>query len=201
MSNSSKVNRIKDQQPAVPPARLNLWLFMLASSMLFAAVVSAFIVHRPDAEGRGAWTAFDLPVFFLYSTIIVIASSVTAYLAQKNAKNDELAANRSFLLITTVLGILFCISQYLGWQQMIRLDLTFVNARPEDISASYVWVITALHFVHILGGIALLIATWISAVRLNVHKKSMGLMTITHTYWHFVGVLWIFLYLFLYFAQ
>ena len=84
---------------------------------------------------------------------------------------------------------------------MVRLDLTFVNARPEDISASYVWVITVLHFVHILGGIGLLIGTWIQAIRLNVHKKSMGLMTLTHTYWHFVGVLWIFLYLFLYFAE
>lgn len=193
--------KTKDPVPAVPPARLNMWLFMVASSMLFAATVSAFIVHRPDAQSRQAWTAFDLPVFFLYSTIIVVLSSVTIFYAQKSAKSDELASNKNFLLLTTVLGIAFCVSQYLGWQQMVRLDLTFVNARPEDISASYVWVITVLHFVHILGGIGLLIATWIQAIRLNVHKKSMGLMTLTHTYWHFVGVLWIFLYLFLYFAE
>jgi cytochrome c oxidase subunit 3 len=196
-----KTAKYKDPKPAVVPAKLNLWLFMLASSMLFAATVSAFIVHRPDAEGRGAWTAFDLPIFFLYSTIIVVLSSVTAYYAYKSAKNDELGQNKSWLLATTILGILFCVSQYLGWSQMVRLELTFVNARPEDISASYVWVITVLHFIHILGGIGLLIATWIQAIRLNVHKKSMTLMSITHTYWHFVGLLWIFLYLFLYFAQ
>jgi cytochrome c oxidase subunit 3 len=196
-----KTAKYKDPKPAVVPAKLNLWLFMLASSMLFAAMVSAFIVHRPDAEGRGAWTAFDLPIFFLYSTIIVVLSSVTAFYAYKSAKNDELSQNKTWLLVTTVLGILFCGSQYLGWDQMVRLELTFVNARPEDISASYVWVITVLHFIHILGGIGLLIATWIQAIRLNVHKKSMTLMSITHTYWHFVGLLWIFLYLFLYFAQ
>ncbi len=196
-----KTAKYKDPKPAVVPAKLNLWLFMLASSMLFAAMVSAFIVHRPDAEGRGAWTAFDLPIFFLYSTVIVILSSVTAFYAYKSAKNDELTQNKTWLLVTTVLGILFCGSQYLGWDQMVRLELTFVNARPEDISASYVWVITVLHFIHILGGIGLLIATWIQAIRLNVHKKSMTLMSITHTYWHFVGLLWIFLYLFLYFAQ
>lgn len=196
-----KAAKYKDPKPAVVPAKLNLWLFMLASSMLFAATVSAFIVHRPDAEGRGAWTAFDLPIFFLYSTVIVILSSITAFYAYKSAKNDELSQNKTWLLVTTVLGTLFCVSQYLGWQQMVRLELTFVNARPEDISASYVWVITMLHFIHILGGIGLLIATWIQAIRLNVHKKSMTLMSITHTYWHFVGLLWIFLYLFLYFAQ
>jgi cytochrome c oxidase subunit 3 len=196
-----KTAKYKDPKPAVVPAKLNLWLFMLASSMLFAAMVSAFIVHRPDAEGRGAWTAFDLPIFFLYSTVIVVLSSVTAFYAYKSAKNDELSQNKTWLLVTTVLGILFCGSQYLGWDQMVRLELTFVNARPEDISASYVWVITVLHFIHILGGIGLLIATWIQAIRLNVHKKSMTLMSITHTYWHFVGLLWIFLYLFLYFAQ
>ncbi len=142
-----------------------------------------------------------MPIFFLYSTIIVVLSSVTAFYAYKSAKNDELSQNKTWLLVTTVLGILFCGSQYLGWDQMVRLELTFVNARPEDISASYVWVITVLHFIHILGGIGLLIATWIQAIRLNVHKKSMTLMSITHTYWHFVGLLWIFLYLFLYFAQ
>jgi cytochrome c oxidase subunit III len=194
-------SKYKDPEHPVAPARLNLWLFMLASSMLFAATVSAFIVHRPDAQSRQAWTAFDLPIFFLYSTIIVVLSSISVYYAHKMAKNDELAANKHLLWVTTVLGVLFCVSQYFGWQQMVKLDLTFVNARPEDISASYVWVITMLHFVHILGGIGLLIATWIQSIRLNVHKKSMGLMTITHTYWHFVGVLWIFLYLFLYFAE
>jgi cytochrome c oxidase subunit 3 len=137
----------------------------------------------------------------LYSTFIVLISSITAYYAYKMAKQDELSANKYFLLGTLGLGILFCLSQYLGWQQMVNLDLTFVNARPEDISASYVWVITLLHFVHILGGIGLIFATWIQAIRLNVHKKSMLLMSITHTYWHFVGLLWILLYLFLYFAQ
>jgi hypothetical protein len=57
--------KFKDPIPAVPPARLNMWVFMVSSSMLFAATVSAFIVHRPDAQSRQAWTAFDLPIFFL----------------------------------------------------------------------------------------------------------------------------------------
>ena len=89
----------------------------------------------------------------------------------------------------------------MGWNQLVSLGLTFVNSRPEDISASYVYVITALHVVHVLGGIVLLSICWIQSLRLNVHKKNLTLMSITHTYWHFVGLLWILLYLFLYFAK
>lgn len=191
----------KDQAPAIAPSKLNLWLFMLASSMLFAAVISAFIVHRPDAEQKSAWTVFDLPVYFFYSLIIVILSSLTIQYAYNMAKKDELSSNRWLIGTTWILGILFCLSQFLGWRQLISLDLTFVNSRPEDISASYVYVITALHVVHVLGGIVLLSINWVQAMKFNVHKKSLTLMSITNTYWHFVGLLWILLYLFLYFAK
>ena len=191
----------KDPSFAVAPSKFNMWLFMLASSMLFAAVVSAFIVHHPDAEKKDAWTAFDLPIYFLYSMFVVVASSITIYYAFKMAKKDEISANKWLNGITLLLGILFCISQYMGWNQLVSLGLTFVNSRPEDISASYVYVITALHVVHVLGGIVLLSICWIQSLRLNVHKKNLTLMSITHTYWHFVGLLWILLYLFLYFAK
>ncbi len=191
----------KDPAPAVAPSKFNLWLFMLASSMLFAAVVSAFIVHRPDAEQKNAWTVFDLPIYFLYSLVIVLLSSITVQYAFNMAKKDEISANRWFLGSTWVLGILFCLSQFLGWKQLVSLDLTFVNSRPEDISASYVYVITALHVLHVLGGIILLSISWVQSIKLNVHKKNLTLMSITNTYWHFVGILWILLYLFLYFAK
>lgn len=193
--------RVKDPEFAVQPLKLNLWLMIVGSLMLFAAFLSAFIVHKPDAEAKQTWTSFDLPVYFFYSVIIAIASSVTIYYAYQMAKKDELSANKWLIFITWLLGILFCFSQYMGWKQLVALDLTFVNARPEDISASYVYVISALHVLHVFGGIVLLSISWIQSIRLNVHKKNLNLMSITHTYWHFVGLLWIFLYLFLYFAK
>ena len=193
--------RVKDPEFAVPPLKLNLWLLMVGSLMLFAAFLSAFIVHKPDAEMKQTWTSFDLPIYFFYSVLIVIASSVTIYYAYQMAKKDELSANKWLIFATLILGILFCWSQYMGWKQLVALDLTFVNARPEDISASYVYVISALHVLHVVGGIILLSVSWIQSIKLNVHKKNLNLMSITHTYWHFVGILWIFLYLFLYFAK
>ena len=184
----------------IAPARFNLWLMMIASCMLFAAIVSAYVVHKPDAEAKQLWTAFDLPVYFLFSVLTAIVSSGTIFLAFRAAKQDELAQNRLFLAITLALGLVFCVFQYLGWKQLLAMGLAFVNAKSEDISASYVWVITAVHVLHVLGGLILLTVTLVRAFQFRVHKKDMTLMSISHTYWHFVGLLWIYLYLFLYFA-
>ena len=200
MENISQ-KKVKDPAPLIAPFKMNLWLFMLASSMLFAAFVSAYIVARPDAEAKQLWTSFDLPIYFLYSLIISIVSSITMQLATQAAKKDELARNKGLIAVTLLLSVLFCYSQYLGWSRMVMQDLTFVNARPEHISASYVWVITVLHFLHIIGGIILLAIAQVKAFRLEIHKKQITFMSITNTYWHFVGLLWFMLYLFLYFAR
>ncbi len=194
-------NKIKDRLPLIAPAKFNLWLFMLSSSMLFAAFLSAYIVQRPDSIAKQTWTVFDLPVYFFYSLIIAMLSSVSIQLAHRAAKNDELARNKHLIIVTFIFGLLFTLSQCLGWQELLLLDLTFVNPRPEDISASYVWVITLIHFVHILGGIVLLVIAWVKATQFKIHKKQMNFMSITNTYWHFVGLLWFILYFFIYFAR
>lgn len=184
----------------IEPMRFNLVLMIIASCMLFAAFVSAYIVHMPDASAKNTWTKFDLPIQFLYSAIVAVISSITIYLANKAAKNDELTANKLYLTTTWILGIVFCVLQYLGWKNMISMGLMPVNADPEDISASYVYAISLVHLLHVLGGIILLTVTLTKAFRFQVHKKELTLMKVTHTYWHFVGLLWIYLYLFLYFA-
>jgi cytochrome c oxidase subunit 3 len=193
--------KTKKENYKIAPAKVNIWLFMLASCMFFAAIVSAFIVHKPDAEAKNLWTVFDLPIYFLFSFITALISSGTIYIAYKAAKQDELEINKLFTGITLFLGVLFCVFQVLGWKQLVSVGLTFVNARPQDISASYVWIITVLHALHVLGGIILLTVTLVSEFKFKVHKKQMTLMSVTHTYWHFVGLLWIYLYLFLYFAR
>lgn len=184
----------------IEPMRFNLVLMIIASCMLFAAFVSAYIVHMPDATAKNTWTQFDLPIQFMISAIVAMVSSVTIYMAYRAAKNDELPSNRIYMAVTWILGVLFCLMQYLGWQDMTSRGLMFVNADPEDISASYVYVISFVHVLHVLGGMILLTVTLTKAFRFRVHKKELTLMKVTHTYWHFVGLLWIYLYLFLYFA-
>jgi cytochrome c oxidase subunit 3 len=184
----------------IAPMRFNLVLMMIASSMLFAGLVSAYIVHKPDALAKNTWTQFELPVQFFISTLLVLLSSLSMYMALRSAKQDELNQNRLYLGGTLLLGILFCIFQILGWQDLISRGLPFVNARSEDISASYVWVITFVHALHALGGLVLVSVALVKSLRFQIHKKELTLMKVAHTYWHFVGLLWIYLYLFLYFA-
>ena len=184
----------------IEPMRFNLVLMMIASSMLFAGLVSAYIVHKPDALAKNTWTQFDLPSQFLVSTILVLLSSVAMVMALRAAKQDELGRNSMFLGATLILGLLFCVFQILGWLDLINRGLPFVNARSEDISASYVWVITFVHALHALGGLVLVSVALVKSLRFQIHKKELTLMKVAHTYWHFVGLLWIYLYLFLYFA-
>jgi cytochrome c oxidase subunit 3 len=133
--------------------------------------------------------------------LVAVLGSLSIYLALRAAKADELVQNRLYLGLTLLLGIVFCFLQYSGWQSMHSIGLVFVNADPEDISASYVYVISFFHVLHVMGGLILLIVTLTKAFKLEVHKKELTLMRVTHTYWHFVGLLWIYLYLFLYFAR
>jgi cytochrome c oxidase subunit 3 len=189
------------EQYRISPAKFNIWLLIVASSMLFTAFISAYIVHRADALVKAVWTHFELPVFFSWSAITAVVSSVTIFLAWRSAKKDEIGQNKLFLGTTLALGVLFCTLQYMGWQSLIAQGLTFVNSRPQDVSASYVWVITGIHVIHVLGGIILLAVALTKSFQFRVHKKSMTLMSVTHTYWHFVGLLWIYLFLFLYFAR
>lgn len=182
------------------PGKLNLWIFMVASSMLFAAILSAFLVAQPDGMANNNWVHVPMPLYFLYSLITVMTSSVTLFLAQKAASNDELGRNRIFLYTTFVLGLLFCYFQFRGWQDLVSAGFYFRNDSAGKISGSYTYVITALHLLHVLGGIILLLVGIIRSHLLLIHKKSMKFMQMTSIYWHFVGVLWIILYLFLYFA-
>jgi cytochrome c oxidase subunit 3 len=81
------------------------------------------------------------------------------------------------------------------------MGLFFSNKNPGEISASFVYVISGVHLVHILGGLVLLIVAIVKSSRLEVHKKNLVFINICKTYWHFLGIVWIFLILFLYFAR
>lgn len=178
-----------------------VWLFIIASSMLFIAFMSAYWVHRSDGLSNNAWLQFALPNQFWVSTAIVAVSSIFMQMAYMAAKKDDVYKVPSLLTITLVLGVAFCLSQVYAYKALINMGLFFSNKNPGDISASFVYVIPGVHLVHILGGLVLLIVAIVKASRLEVHKKNLLFINICKTYWHFLGIVWIFLILFLYFAR
>lgn len=178
-----------------------IWLFIIASSMLFIAFSSAYWVHMSDGIRNKAWLQFDLPYQFWISAIIVIVSSLFMQMAYVSAKKDDVYKVPSLLTFTLLLGIVFCGSQIAAFKSLTDRGLFFSNSTPGGISASFVYVIAGVHLFHILGGLTLLIVAIVKASRLEVHKKNLVFINICKTYWHFLGIVWIFLILFLYFAR
>ncbi len=174
------------------PKRFNMWLAIAGSVMLFAGLTSAYIVKR--AEGN--WNAFTIPDQFIFSTILAVLSSISMQLAFWSAKKDEINRMNVALLSTLILGIAFGVSQILGWNELVKRDLHVFFT--DDVAVSFFYIITALHFLHVFGGLIALIRVQYKAIKLDVHKKSLRAISMCTTYWHFMGVLWIYLYLFLF---
>lgn len=189
MASVKHSNNIQDPQPTIHPTKFVTWLLIVASVMLFAAFISAYIVRR----GEGNWLIFDLPQNFTYSIAIVILSSITMQWAYFAAKKDELNQTKTTLLITLLLGVAFCLNQLAGWNQLTANNIHFVG----NPSESFVYVISGLHLVHMLGGIIFLLVIVFKAFRFQVHKKSLLAINLCATYWHFLGATWIYLYFFL----
>ena len=186
-----------EQSGRVNPKKFSLWLLLLGILMLFSGLTSAYIVRKGD----GNWFDFEIPSIFLYSTIIVLLSSLTMIWAYQAAKKDDIKGIKLGLSATIILGTAFMISQYMGWLVLSDQGLHFVNPKYGDkVSASFLIAIAAIHLIHILAGIIYLIVMLINSFRYKIHKKNTLQISMCNTYWHFVGFLWVYLYMFLYFA-
>ena len=169
-----------------------MWIFIFTSFMLFAALTSGFIVY---SGGSGHGLNITLPLSFRYSTIVLIASSITLFLAARAAKRLDLAKQQLMLWLTMGLGVVFLILQVYGWYYMaytMHIYLVDPNA-----TRSFVYVMTFLHLLHIIGGIAWLISALNGSIKRIPQVKNLYRMEMTSIFWHFLDIIWIYLYVFL----
>lgn len=176
----------------INPRKFSLWVLIISMIMLFAAFTSAYIVRRGD----GNWDVFDLPIQFRYTLYIAIISSITMQWAYWAARRDEFFQLRLALFITLALGFAFCYGQWMGWQEMISNNVFFTGTT--NPAGAFVYVISGVHAAHVIGGIIYLLVMFIQSLRMKVHKTNLLHLSMCKTYWHFVGILWIYLYLFLF---
>jgi cytochrome c oxidase subunit 3 len=178
------------QEPAtINPTKFVTWLIIVASVMLFASLTSAYIVRR----GEGNWLQFDIPMMFAISVVIAVLSSVTMQYAIWRNKKDELNQTKTALLLTFALAVAFCISQWLGWKELVANNIHFVG----NPSESFFYVISGLHLLHIIGGMIFLLVIIVKSFQYKVHKTSSLALNLCATYWHFLAATWIYLYFFL----
>jgi cytochrome c oxidase subunit 3 len=171
------------------PKKFALWLFMVTVIMIFAALTSAYIVRQAD----GNWLIFDLPDLFFVTTAIILISSGTMHWAYLSVKKDNLEGAKLAMAITTILGVGFLIGQYLAWGELVKNNVYLVG----NPSGSFVYVISGLHGLHIVGGVIFLLIVLISIVKLKVHSKNILKIEMCATYWHFLDGLWLYLFVFL----
>jgi cytochrome c oxidase subunit 3 len=174
----------------IHPLKFTMYLFLSVVLMLFGAFTSAYIVRR--AEGN--WEIFQLPEVFQWSVYLVVASSIFMQLAYFAAKRNYLTQLRIFLWLTLILGVGFLFNQYNGWLAMVEQGVYYVG----NPSGSFVYIISAMHAVHVLGGVAFLISSLYAAHRFRIHANSLLKLNLCTTFWHFMGGLWVYLFVFLY---
>ncbi len=175
---------------AMHPKKFAMWLFMASVMMLFMALTSAYIVRR--AEGN--WVFFEVPSFFYWSTGIVITSSIAIQVAFFLAKKNLLSNVKLLLCASLFLSIAFLATQYLGLIQLIREGHYFTGG---NVSESFFYVFPWLHGAHIVSAIIFLMIVCASAFQGKIHSKNMAQMEMCTTYWHFLGGLWLYLFIFL----
>lgn len=182
----------------VHPKKFALWLGLGSIVMMFAGLTSALIVRK----AAGDWVAFELPSLFVISTIVIALSSITLIIAYRQKRNKNDSAYRTWLVATFFLGIVFTVMQYMGWQELQRIGI-FLKGNP---SGAFLYVISGLHALHVLGGIIVLLYMLISSLRKkdiiselmeDINTERLLSIELLSTYWHFVGILWLYLFLFL----
>ena len=185
------------QEKKVRAKKMMLWFGIISLIMSFAAITSAFIV----SSSREDWLSdFQLPQAFTISTIIIVISSITLVLAKRALKADNRSVTTAFLRLTFILGIAFIFSQIEGFNQIVEEGYYFTGA-SSNVTMSYIYVIAALHILHVIAGLIALAVVIYNHFKQKYQAGQMLGLELASTFWHFVDILWLYLFFFLYFFR
>jgi len=184
---------LKDKQERAK--KMMLWFGIISLVMSFAGLTSAFIV----SSSREDWLVnFTLPSAFTYSTLIIVLSSVLLFFAKQSFKNNKSVITSLLLIGSFVLGIVFIYSQIQGFNQIIKSGYNFTGP-TSNITISYIYVIAVVHILHVLAGIICLFVVTINQLNKKYSKENRLGFDLASNFWHFVDILWVYLFFFLYF--
>jgi len=169
-----------------------MWIFIFTSFMFFAALTSGFIVY---SGGKGHGLHVILPRAFVYSTAVLLLSSLTLVVASRAAKRLEFKKQRQFLWITFFLGVAFFIIQVYAWYVLTyKMGIYFVNP---NASRTFIYVFSGMHLLHVIAALVVLLNAIRGAYRNIPQVKNLFKMEVTSIFWHFLDIIWIYIYVFL----
>ncbi|MGB0776732.1 MAG: cytochrome c oxidase subunit 3 [Flavobacteriaceae bacterium] len=174
-------------------AKSMLWISMISMTMMFAGLTSAYYISM----SREDWVSFELPQAFFISTALIVVSSICIHLSLSAVRKGNQSLGTILLATTLLLGLGFVYFQFKGFDELIAMGFYFTGSQSA-VSSSFLYVITVAHLLHIFGGII--------ALTYMLFKQLRGLYTSTNylglelgaIFWHFVDILWIYLFFFFY---
>jgi cytochrome c oxidase subunit 3 len=189
----------KTEYTGVHPQKFALWLAMASMTMFFAALTSALLVKKGDFR---VWENFRLPSVFAFSTVTVVAVSIAIHSALLCYRKAKFTAFRWLMVLSFTFGGLFLVLQYTGWNMLSAMGMTLTG----NLSASFIYMITAMHGAHIIGGLVAMLFFLVFAIRSRkdpiyelrniINPKRQLNLEMLAGYWHFVDIVWIYLYVF-----
>ncbi|MDX1905545.1 MAG: heme-copper oxidase subunit III [Bacteroidia bacterium] len=185
----------------IHPYKFALWLFILTVIMIFGGLTSAYIVQR-SFVGPERQVIFDLPNILWYNLAVILFSSVTMQYAVWTARREDTPKAMLGLVMTFVLGVAFLLGQMRAWGDLVGIGLPMVDQRRIDNSVSYFYIFTGLHGLHIVAALIVLLVALVNTALNNFRPGRRNLTyELTSIFWHFLGLLWVYLFIFLKFTQ
>ncbi len=174
---------------AVRRYKTGMWLGLGAIVMVFSAFTSAYVVRKGMSND---WRSIPFPPVLWLNTAVLLASSLTF----ERAKRERESA-LSWLNATAALGTIFLAGQYIAWLAL-RASGVFLASNP---SSSFFYLLTAAHGLHILGGILALFYAVFRTWRRHVWPRRRAVVEATALYWHFMGGLWLYIFVLLWIGR
>lgn len=188
----------QEKDYVIHPSYIIMVLLLAGISALFLGFSGAYLYNRIQQN----IPPIQLPPLFYFNTLILIASSITLKWAKKSYLNDHSGNYKLALIITLILTCFFLVSQIFAWMQLYNSDI-FLNYNN---MASYMYLISGIHFAHVVAGIPFLVIFVVNAVRKIKSPVSVLIyfsdlakkrrLDLFNIYWHYLDGLWIYLVLF-----
>jgi cytochrome c oxidase subunit 3 len=182
---------ILNKRNKIHPQKFALWAAMASITMMFGAFTSAYIVK----QAAGNWLEFSMPIAFYISTLVILCSSFALHRSFAQFKQSNETPYKLWLSLSFVLGILFVVLQYMGWLELYTIGVDLKG----NVSGSFFYLLSGIHALHVLGGLAALSVALIHAYSLPFRPSAQRIhrFDLVVNYWHFVDILWIYLFFFL----
>lgn len=175
--------------------RIGTLVSLASIAMLFTSLSSAYIVRSGVTYD---WYPIAVPRVMFGSTALLILGSVSIEIARRKLKHSLSGAYSRYLLLTLLLGLGFLVSQLFAWRQLAAQGI-YISTHPHS---SFFYVLTGTHAVHIMGGLLALVFVWRRSLRpldeARLIAKRQAAADAISIYWHFMGALWIYLFLLLF---